>query len=82
MPMSSAPNMDVISTGHVVKLVLLNLVLWASLCRIYDCRLEIADLDCMHILWRGTKLSNLKSAFCNLKSLWVWSLWGLLVRVL
>ncbi len=74
MPMSSAPNMDVISTEHVVKIVLRNLVLRSSLCMIYDCRLEIADLDCMHILWRGTKLSNLKSAFFNLKSLWVWSL--------
>jgi hypothetical protein len=41
MPMSSAPNMDVISIGHVVKIVLRNLVLWASTCRIYDLGMQI-----------------------------------------
>jgi hypothetical protein len=39
MRMFSARNMDVISTGPVVKLILENLVLRASLCMIYDIRL-------------------------------------------
>ena len=56
MRMFSGRNMDVISTGPVVNLVMKNLVLEASLCMIYDLsyglppfgrvpgfRLEIAD---------------------------------------
>jgi hypothetical protein len=41
MPMSSAPNMDVISTGPVVELVLGNQVTRANLCMIYDCRFRL-----------------------------------------
>ncbi len=43
MRMFSARNMDVISTGPVVKLVLENLVLRASLCMIVDLRMQILD---------------------------------------